>query len=186
MKSRDRVVVIAGGPSVTPAAVELVRASGLRTIVVNDSYRIMPDADALFAADAAWWQANPQAERFAGERYVSEDQRIDAAVFVPPEHPKAGGNSALRAVQMAYLQGAKTVFLIGVDLRDDEQTHWHGRHEHPSLHNPNESTFRRARLAWLAYSHRMDRPVVINCNPRSAVACFPMMALADALEGELV
>ncbi len=182
MKSCRRVVIVAGGLSVTPEAIAEVRALKLRTIVINDSYRIMPDAEALFAADAAWWQANPQAESFAGEKYVSEDQRIETAVYVPPEPPKAGGNSALRAVHLAFRQGAETVYLLGVDLRDDEQTHWHGRHEHPSLHNPNESTFRRARKAWIDYSVRTDRPEIINCNPRSAVECFPRMTLAEAFE----
>lgn len=175
-----RVVIIAGGPSVTPEVIEIVRQAALRTIVVNDSYRLMPDADALFAADAAWWQAHPEAESFGGEKYVCEDQRIDSAVYVPPEEPRAGGNSALRAAHMAHRQGARIVYLVGVDLRDDELTHWHGLHE--GLHNPTEATFLRARKAWTDYAQRYDRPEIINCNPRSALECFPRVALEDALE----
>lgn len=178
---RELVAILATGPS-APDDVSLLRESRIRTIVINDSYRLMPDAAALFASDAAWWQAHPEAENFAGERYVSEDQRIESAIFVPPTGPVCGGNSALRAVHLAHAQGAKTVLLLGVDLRDDELTHWHGQHrDAPGLVNPNADTFRRARKAWTAYADTYDRPDIINCNPRSGLECFRRMTLDDAL-----
>jgi hypothetical protein len=54
------VVCIASGTSLTKEQVDAVcaahAAGALKTIVVNDNYLIAPWADALYFADARWWQ----------------------------------------------------------------------------------------------------------------------------------
>lgn len=53
------VVCIAGGPSVTEASIERVRAAraagAVRVLAVNDAYLLAPWADAAYFADARWW-----------------------------------------------------------------------------------------------------------------------------------
>lgn len=51
-------VVIGGGPSLTLADVEQVRAAGVRCIAVNDAYLWAPWADVNYFADASWWAAH--------------------------------------------------------------------------------------------------------------------------------
>jgi hypothetical protein len=54
------VVCIASGPSLTKEQVDAVAAAhaadAVKTIVVNDNYLIAPWADALYFADARWWE----------------------------------------------------------------------------------------------------------------------------------
>lgn len=58
------VVVLGGGPSLTPDQFELVRAAraadAVRVIAVNDAYLLAPWADVCYAADAKWfvWHTN--------------------------------------------------------------------------------------------------------------------------------
>lgn len=53
-------VILGGGPSLTPAAFELVaaawKADRVRAIAVNDSYLLAPWADVHFAADSHWFK----------------------------------------------------------------------------------------------------------------------------------
>ena len=65
--------------------------------------------------------------------------------------------------------------VVGVHIRDDALTHWHGLHH--GLDNPNWTTFKRHRAAWEAYSREPGRPEILNCNPASALDCFPKYTL---------
>jgi len=179
--------IMAGGPSMTPAVVEAVRAAGIRSVVINNSWMLMPDADCLFAADAEWWLAEPRVsptdEQVKGQRLVCQDQRVPNATYVVPNPQPIGMNGSNSALQAAYYEakrGAKRILLFGVDLRDDELTHHHGLHK-GTLNNPTKQRFRRARAAWAAYAAEPNRPEIINCNPRSALDCFPKMTMEEAL-----
>jgi hypothetical protein len=171
--------ILAGGPSLTPEVVERVREAHVRTIAVNNAFRLAPWADILFAADAAWWAEHPDAADFAGERVVCEDQRVEGATFFRPVL-REGGHSALHAACLAEARGAVLVLLFGVDLRDDEPTHWHGLHPAP-LSNPTPAQFARQRAAWTRYEATPTRPAIANCNPASGLRCFPMLTIDEAL-----
>jgi len=178
------VAVCGSGPSLTEEVAAAVRALGIPTIVTNDTWRRLPEADVLLAANAAWWnKRNPRVaplpEEFPGERFVCEEG-VAGAAFIAPRKVAIGGNSALRACHLAEDLGAARILLFGVDLRDDELTHWHGLHR--GLDNPNWTTFKRHRAAWDAYALQIKRPEIINCNPQSALDCFPKCTLDEALE----
>jgi hypothetical protein len=174
------VAILASGPSMSFEVVERVRAAKLRTFVINDTFRLMPDADALFASDWAWWNVNTDALEFHGEKYVSEDAQIPGVKYVPPEPPRAGGNSALRAAQFCKAQGTKKILLFGVDLNDDQLIHWHG--DHPkTLHSPTTATFKRARAAWQVFANNLQGLEVVNCNLESSLTCFPKRSLEEVL-----
>ena len=179
------VVILASGPSMTKADAELVRRAGLTTIVINDTFRLLPEADALFAADAIWWMRHPEAAEFRGAKFVSEDQRVEHAQFVPPRPPSYGGNSALRAAHLVSDWKASRILLLGVDLIDEEPTHWHGQHDGEGLINPSPATFARCRSAWAAFSEQYARPDIVNCSRRTALTCFRRMELEQALAEEV-
>jgi hypothetical protein len=179
------VAVCGSGPSLTEEVAAAVRALGIPIVVTNDTWRRLPEADVLFAANAQWWnKRNPRVaplpEEFAGERIVCEQGLVKDAMYVPPRKLAIGGNSALRACHLAEDRGAAQILLFGVDLREDELTHWHGLHR--GLDNPNWTTFKRHRTAWEAYAAQPDRPEILNCNQRSALECFPKCTLDEALE----
>lgn len=177
------VAVCASGPSMSQATVDAIRAAGLIAIVTNDTWRLFPDADVLFAANASWWnklnpRVSPTPEEFAGERFYCESVPATGhPTFIKPQPVPMGGNSALRACHLAQERGATRILLFGVDLRDDQITHWHGLHQ--GLSNPNWTTFKRQRTAWEAYALEQRRPEVINCNPESGLTCFPRIVFAD-------
>ena len=170
--------ILAGGPSLTEAVAHEVMKSGAFVVAVNDSWRLVPYADALFAADSAWWMANPNAAYFAGERLCC-DADVLIAEYVPPRRIGSGSNSALQAAYWIAERKPDRIALFGVDLRDDALTHWHGPHPAP-LANPDAGTFKRARGAWETFA-RIAPCDVVNCNPDSALTCFPKVSIAEAL-----
>lgn len=177
----------------TPAVAAAVRASGVRSIAINNSWKLAPQADCLYAADTRWWRSpeSPKPEEFLGERvhcthaehpitHAIAPDRVPSAEYVAP-HPIANGsNSALQAAWREMALGARKIVLFGVDLRDDELTHWHGLHEH-LMPNPTKAKFSRDRAAWLLFAAAPGRPEVINCSARSSLECFPKMTTEEAL-----
>lgn len=176
------VAILAGGPSLTPAAVETVRARGWAAIAINNAYTLAPWADALYAADGTWWtKYYEQARHFAGLKIHSQRwSKFEDVHFLPPK-VMSGGNSAIHAAVLARGCGATRLVLLGVDLRDDELTHWHGLHPSTktlSMCNPTPQVFRVYRAKWIELSKGLLKGFdVINCNPRSAVTVFPMLPL---------
>lgn len=175
------VAILASGPSMSLQVADAVRQTSLPAVAINDTYRLTGWADALFAGDARWWCAHPEALDFVGEKFCCDDLSIRTVQTVPRrEGLKDGGNSALRAAHMLASLGVKKILLFGVDLRDDAVTHWHGPHGH-GLPNPTALAFGRFRRAWEMFAAEKDRPEVVNCNPESALQCFPKLALDEAL-----
>jgi hypothetical protein len=167
----------------TQAVADAVRDSGLIAIVTNDTWRRLPTAAVLFAANAIWWtrrrpRVSPELHEFAGERICSENDPRTGAAYVAPRKIRTGGNSALRATHLAEDRGAARCLLFGVDLRDDAITHWHGQHQ--GLDNPNEFTFKRHRRAWAEFAAQ-TKMEIWNGNPDSGLDCFPKVRPEDLL-----
>jgi hypothetical protein len=187
MWSGQVVAVCASGPSMTVAVADQLRAEKVPCIVINDTWRRMQDAAALLAADRAWWIArdprvSPEPHEFAGERIscCGEAKGVCGTTFVRPSSEADGGNGALHAARdVAAARGARLILLCGVDLRDDDLTHWHGLHK--ALRNPSVPRFTRARRAWHRYAAVKERPRIINCNPQSGLTCFERMPIEEAL-----
>jgi hypothetical protein len=180
-------VILAGGLSMTPEVARKACESSAFVIAINDAWELALEADVLFAADPEWWWATPAASGFAGRKLVC-GSGVPRAEQVPSRSLGVGSNSALQA---AYWVSdlAERIVLCGVDLRDDELTHFHGRHNRSYVHagkvsalkNPTAGTFERARGGWEAFAARQDIPLVINCSVRSALQCFQKMTLEQAL-----
>jgi len=127
------VVIIAGGPSLTPEQVDLVRgareADRIRCIVVNDAYLLAPWADVHYAADAQWhrWHtegipkpalrlsAEQVSDRWAGFRGVKCG--IDSNGNVPADpavhllvRKEAQGNFGLSLDPRALVTGRNSGF----------------------------------------------------------------------------
>lgn len=181
------VAVLASGPSMCKSVIDDVFASGMPAIVINNTYQLAPWADMLYAADAAWWHAHPDAADFQGLRVTVQDVfhalklRCSGPTGFDP-HPgavRSGGHSGHQAVHIAMHAGARRIILCGFDMHG---THWHGEHPEP-LRNTAQGTYGRwceafAELAQAATELGIE---IVNATPGSALACFPAVSLSEAL-----
>lgn len=187
-----RVVIVASGPSAVEQPIDLARGHA-KVIAVNNSWRLAPWADVLYASDAAWWRVN--SPDFAGLRVSRKD--VDGVlrvslrgqpkayhndlIFDEPGVIGAGGCSGFQALNLAIQFGARDIALVGFDARVDQGVHWHGRHERTS--NPTEATAAiwRDNLDRQAVALRERGIRVVNCSPVSALTAYEKMGLEEWL-----
>lgn len=170
-------VVLATGQSLLPDPQAVAdRVHELPVVVVNDAFRLAPWARALIACDPNWWQRNPEARAFSGEKWtagsVSGIPRIRApGIFT-------NTNSGLIGLDYWVRNGAKRILLLGIDMRG---THYFGRHK-SGLSNTDPSRFEFFIAQFAVYAKQIPRGVtVVNCSPESALDLFPKMTLDEAL-----
>lgn len=169
---------------------KLCRAWGrARFLAVNDSWRLCPWADALYACDGAWWRKHGGVPGFQGLKLTYEAaaarqfglrrviiDRGNNTLVLGGAAVGDGGNSGFQALNLALNWGAKRVLLVGFDMSIAGGEHWHGRHG-SGLNNPREHNVRR----WL--SANWSTPVgieIINCNPGSALSAYPKLSFEVA------
>lgn len=151
------------------------------TIVINDTYKLAPEADMLYACDAKWWNTHPDALAFRGMK-VTLDSSLSArgvkllhdsgqSGFDPdPANLRTGLNSGFQSLQLAVHAGAARVLLLGFDMRGK---HWFG--DHPAhLQDSDPNVFARfiAEFEKVAPIYAELGVDVVNCTPGSALTCF--------------
>lgn len=190
------VVLVASGPSLRREQAE--QAQGLKTLAINNSWRMFPNADALYACDLKWWlsEAGRQAlASFRGLR-ITQDARAaeqfgihrvpleadDYTISTRPPRIGSGGNGGFQALNLAIHFGARRIILLGYDMHVRAGVHWHGEHG-AGLNNPRADHFG----PWIRYFEdnagliRSLGVEVINCTPGSALTCFTQMPLQAAI-----
>lgn len=189
-------VVAASGESLTPEVAEACR--GHRIIAVNDAYRLMLFADVLYAADSDWWMFQDGCPFFRGEKWSTvsanvecpaakkyglkliKSRRIVEGFSLEPNVIHQGGNSGFQAVNLALVKfHANPVVMVGFDMRG---SHFFGEHPRMPRRDPAKRNFPR----WIRHFERAAQLLpteikIINATPNSALQCFPMMDLAEAL-----
>lgn len=182
------VAILASGPSMSQEVADAVRAKNVPTIVINDTFRLAPWADMLYAADSGWWDHHAQtALKFEGLKVTAHDCTVYRAVLCLRQsgvegfdpHPKkirTGGNSGYQALHVAIQAGAKRVALFGYDMGGGK--HWFGAHP-PPLRNTDPNSY----AVWVErfkglIGHGAE---IVNCTPKSAITCFPKMTLDEAI-----
>lgn len=191
-----RCIVAASGPSLTEDVAAACR--GERVIAVSDAYRMLPWAEVTYACDAAWWEIH-RVGTLGRECWTSHslspknDKRSlpdlgmnviegrDAAGFSrDPAVIHYASNSGFQAVNLAILFGADPIVLIGFDMRDVEgKRHFFGNHKAPLRDGHQFGPWIRSFAK--AADNLGPSPRIINATPGSALTCFPMMPLDEAL-----
>ncbi|WP_430436861.1 hypothetical protein [Oceanibaculum nanhaiense] len=191
----ETVVIAAGGPSLTADQLAMVRAAGCRLIVVNNAWQIAPWADLLYACDRAWWQHYRPA--FPGEKAtISPEAAFDfgshwvrfrkgTALSRDPDHIALAANGGHQALGIAAhrLGFEGRILLLGFDMKPGPGSlkHWHGSHPGPLDRG---MPFGKWIADFAVAANSLPPPLtVINCTPGSALRCFPVADLADALAG---
>ena len=182
-------IVIANGPSLTQEDVDLCRGTG-RVYAVKEAIYLAPWADATYCADNEWWHIKKGLPEFAGEKWTCN---LDAAQQYGLEHIDidfdiiwggkgviaSGGNSGFQTMNLAYLQGASKIVLLGFDYGyTGTKKHWFDNTPYKrSSHSSNyKEWLKRINLA----ADCIDIPV-LNASRESAIQCFPRMSLHECL-----
>lgn len=193
----ELVVVAATGPSLTLEVAEACR--GRRVVAVNDAYTLLPQADVLYACDGPWWRHHKGCPDFRGEKWSSHQPRQnDKRAFaekwglnlvngkdgdgfsLDDSVIHYGRNSGFQAANLALLFGGNPVVLVGFDMRvANGMRHFFGSHPKELRNTSNYAN-------WIKEFEKAAKRLpphikVINATPGSAIKCFPMMPLAEAL-----
>ncbi|MDK1386369.1 hypothetical protein QN224_13215 [Sinorhizobium sp. 8-89] len=166
-----------------------------RIIAVNDAgLDLAPFADVLYFADgmSRWFGWNRDRLHLFRGRYVLtravdvmtvegvEIQRLwrDKDSALSRDRTKVAGQcSGANALNLAFLFGCNPVYLLGFDMGGG---HWHDNHKAPARD--------RYQRDFIPSLERMGRELaaegvrVFNCNPDSALKCFPFADLDTVLE----
>lgn len=182
MNWKDQIAVIVGaGPSASAMPLELARGVA-RVIAINESWRLVPWADILYATDGIWWIDNKGVPEFEGRRFTSSPHamtELGIDLFMAQ-----GATSGTRALYLAERLQANPVLLVGFEMHCDNGVHWHPPHN-GRLRNPGpkEMAIWRADLERVAPGFAERGMRIINCTPTSALTCFPYVNLIEALNG---
>lgn len=184
-------VCIANGPSLTKDDVEFLRGKPVKIYAVKEAHLLAPWADVLYAADGDWWDVNKGVPDFRGGRWTVNpdaakryglnciDYKPNEAWSNSPAWIATGGNSGFQALNLAVLQGAVRVILLGYDMGHDSGTPkhwWTGQVERP-IRTSNYIEFIEA---YRRAAPRIPVPV-INATRKTALNCFVQMPIQEAL-----
>jgi hypothetical protein len=195
--SGQTCAIVGSGPSVNQSDVDELKGR-CKVIVINNSYRLAPWADCLYAADDKWWRQNPQALDFAGLKltshaYENPPKSVLRVKLVDQKSPHrmnliqnndlfevgAGGHGGFQASNIALYNRVARILWLGIDMVEG---HWHSEHQFP-LRNPRPSSLerRRAILDDNAERFAMAGVEVINCSKISTLSAYPKMSVREAL-----
>lgn len=197
-----KVVIIAGGPSLTTPDLELIHLwrqeitpEKRRVVVINTSFQSAPWADVLYAADLSWWKYYYEMVEadFRGERWSSNE---DAKKLFGVNHIRCvreqghcttpgiihnGGNSGYQAIELVADWGAASVILVAYDMqRTGKMSHHYGDHPKPLRQNSPYKTWLRDFKA-LANGLKKANIRVVNASRETALVDFDQVALEQAL-----
>lgn len=180
------VVCIASGPSLTPEDCELVRESGLPTIVTNTTFRMCPWADVLFAFDRKWWAHYlPEVRQTFKGRLIGWSPGLQA-FGIPSLHDEKAWfthfhNSGACSASLAIAAGASRVILLGCDCqKTGGKVHWHADHPAPMGNARSIGNWPTQWKNLARYAAARHVPVE-NASRATALTVFPRVDLADAL-----
>lgn len=169
--------------------------------MINETWRLCPQAEALYACDGRWWRARgPSAGEFAGLRLQgftdAKDPLVPGCVacgavrggYEPVWSGWAiggGGNSGFQAINLAAVAGAGRIVLTGYDMSRANGIHWHGSHRDvdPRLSDPGAQNF-------ATWSRGIDKMFAelrargiegINASRETALRAWPRATIEEAL-----
>lgn len=184
---------LASGPSMCREDAEAVRGRG-KVIAIGNTSELAPFADVLYSADAAWWrQYGDRHASFAGRRVALAYRRLPEGVEGLRHRNEpglgldvihTGNNSGYQAINFAYLEGARTIVLLGYDMQHTGgRRHWHPDHPAPlGNFSPGMPELCARKFPPLAADLKARGVRVINASRETALTCFERIPLPDVLQ----
>lgn len=215
----DRPVFIAGGgPSLRPhqEKLRMLYQKGI-VLAVNDSYKYTHFPDAIFSLDHLWLEKMLESgnmDSVPGPVFVAIDENnpqkehkdvtyLHRPYRKPPyilsEDPTTitnGMNSGFGALGLAYLKGAKLLYLLGFDFKfqPDGRTHFHAGYDWFNEDTENSVSIKQMNIncqrlfpQWIeAFRDTLPQlkqagVQVFNCSPDSALPYFPHKPYEECL-----
>ena len=137
--------------------------------------------------DRNWWHVYGGDIRTDAELWTSSHDaaRIYDLNYAPaPDESTHGGNSGYQAVRLAIDFGCDPIILLGYDMQfQGRRRHWHADHDETKrVGNPTPDGLKRWRWRMKMLGERTSARIV-NASRSSALKCFPVVTLEDALCG---
>lgn len=193
------MVILGGGPSLTPEDVErvgLVRDRtawspncAVRVLAIKEAYLLAPWADVLYACDHSWWRYYNGAPTFTGLKYTLEaptpgvvqlQNTGDAGLELEPTGLRTGHNSGFQAINLAVHLGATRVLLVGYDCwagSDGRQTWYQTKRPHLTSPYP---VFMQS-FGTIVEPLKAAGVEVVNCSRFTVLRAFPCRPLEEVL-----
>jgi len=177
-------IIIASGPSLALehySDLKIARDSGLPVIVVNSTIEVAPWADAIYAADIAWWRYNQTKVIKSVERWTGSESA--ATLYKCKYHPikvKPGHNSGANAIELiANVFKSPRILLLGFDVSVELGVHHH--QDHKNSHNPSPERCAKWHPQFRSVKELIGSTEIINCSRFSALSIFPRMQIEEAI-----
>lgn len=191
------IAIVASGPSLTLGDVQYA-AKRADLLVINDNYRLAPNARWLYACDGDWWDYHIAEVRdvFKGELWTQDAgaaarhglNLIPSAkrdgLSTDPTVIHQGHNSGYQAINLAYHFGATRCVLLGFNGAPvNGKRHWFGDHP-PALMQTSEAGFADMRASFQTIPLQLESLglEILNCTPGTAIEAFPVAKLKDAFK----
>ena len=193
-------VIMGTGPGLTQAVSQATMH--LQRFGVNNTLQL--GVDVHLACNVEWWDHyGAEARAHPGEKWIAIDDehperaacaerwglRTVRGVWAPglstdPAVIHYHHGAGPQMVNLALHYGIRVMLLVGWDMRYGAQRHYFGEYPTPLQHWPR--TGPNGELEGLIREMESIRPAdygieIVNCTPDSALTCFPMMPLAEAL-----
>lgn len=194
-----RIGIVASGPSANTQDAQKLRECCDEIIAINDSWRLCRDNgtyfnDHIYGTDMKWWkyaigdiirdfdgdlwtQRSGWTEEPEGLGIKCMESSIEPDLCTEPGKIHTGSNSGFAAINLAYHLSAKTIILIGYDMRTDgARRHWFN--DRPEVLNvgSNYIDFIRQMGTINTKKHGIE---ILNASRRTALTCFPLVDLDD-------
>jgi hypothetical protein len=190
--------IVACGPSVKNANVELLKGK-FKVLAIKEALsRLVPFADVVYGCEEPWWNHVKGLPDYKGLKLAWEGSKInfedvhrfalfskthDEIMVDAPGVIGAGGHSGFQALNIAVQFGASRILLVGYDLHLNKHVHFYGRNTWSRANNPNDTVFPR----WIDGMERAAVKLsamgveVINASPVSKVQSFRKASIEEAI-----
>lgn len=187
------VFILGGGPSLNGTNFDLIKDGHI--IAVNNAYQLGDWVDVVWFGDARWYDWHrEQLKSFDGlichcANSVRSPVRLkrlqrgkSTGIERRPHSVAWNRSSGASAINLAYHLGAKTVVLLGFDMKrkivnGKPKNNWHEDHKTVTGNNPYP------RFLSVFPMIKKDAEAlgleIINCTPNSELKIFPMMSLEE-------
>lgn len=201
----QEVFIVGGGYSVQNINVDYL--SDKRVIVINDSFKLLPNANAIFWCDSSWAGKNLEEleshsshlrfhPRFYSETHIREDikgpgnanllMRTGDHGFDTNIDNVRGNNGGVQCLNFVLNMNPSKVYLVGYDMRDNPrkrgETHWHNYHSLVVRPDIYANEFIPSMNSLYREIQRLGITTeIINCSATSALTCFPKKNIAGLM-----
>lgn len=203
-------VCVASGPSLSMEQIYCIKKvherDQCRVLAVSDSYKLLPDADIVYSTACDWWDwhyiavkkacrgrlVTPNAAaalKYKGLEYV-EGVKVHQGLSSKRGTIHLGKNSGFAALNLAVLEGAKKVLLVGYDMRKHDEPKDKGKETYGLLHWFGDHPVKKGTPYFKGWIEKYRETVgqlkewgieVVNCTPESALRCYPSGSLEECL-----